>query len=278
MKNYPHIISKVYGEPWVITREKHQAIRTLLESRIAEHAGTGNYDSFFKKGIEPPEDYDYPETKRISSTYIIPVYGIIGKHLSGMELMCGGCSLDTVNACLKIAREDAGIQHVILDFDSPGGTVVGVPETAKLIAELAQEKEVTAYSESMCCSGAYWLASQANQFYCTESAIIGSIGVYSVYYDETEALKNEGVKVNAISAGKFKLSGAFFKEMTEEERAMFQERCDNIYRKFKEACLTRRTIPDEEMQGQTYYGEHAVARGLCDGLVDDLEDLISQSR
>jgi signal peptide peptidase SppA len=277
MKNYPHIISKVYGEPWVITPDKHLAIRTLLETRLGESVGTGNfYHSYDGKthGVEPPEDYDYPEPQRFGNTYVIPVYGIIGKHLSSLELACGGCSLDTVAQMLKVARNDSSIDHIILHFDSPGGTVVGVPEAAKLIADIAEEKEVTAYCECLCASGAYWLASQANQFVCTESAAIGSIGVYAVYFDETAALAKEGVKVNPISAGEFKLSGAYFKPMTETERNMFQDRVDGIYKKFKEACTSKRHIDDSVMQGQVLCGTEAANVGLVDGIVEDLEELL----
>lgn len=276
MKNYPRIISKVFNEPWLIMPDKHAAIRSLLEKKMDE-AGTGNFYHEYGggvHGVEPPEDYDYPEPKQFGSTYVIPIYGIVGKHLSSMELRCGGCSLDTVNAMLRGARNDNSIERIILHIDSPGGTVVGVPETAKLIAEIAEEKEVIAYTECLCCSGGYWLASQAHQIFCTESAVVGSIGVYAVYFDETSALQKEGIKVNPISAGDYKLSGAYFKEMTQAERDMFQNRVDGIYDKFKEACLVNRKISDEFMQGQTFYGEEAVQNGLADALVNDLEDLI----
>lgn len=273
MKNYPHIISKVYGEPWVITPDKHAAIRKTLESKLGESVGTGNFDEYNQRGVEAP-DYEYPEPKTVGRTRIIPIYGIIGKHLSRLELICGGCSLDAVNALLSDAQNDAAIERVILDFDSPGGTVVGVPETAELIRRLAAEKDTIAYCEALCCSGGYWLASQASQFVCTESSLIGSIGVYSLFFDESRALEKDGIKPNPISAGEFKLSGAWFKPMTDKEREMFQRKTDAVYAKFKAAVNTVRTVADEYCQGQVLYGDDALEAGLVDAIVDDIEDLL----
>jgi protease-4 len=126
----------------------------------------------------------------------------------------------------------------------------------------------------MCCSGALWLAMSCGSFYCTESSDVGSVGVYSVYLDESAALEKEGVKVNAISAGKYKLTGASFQPMTADDRKMLQDGVDKIYAQFKAAVTRNRAIADEYLQGQVYDGEDAVKYGFCDGLVESITDLL----
>lgn len=209
------------------------------------------------------------------STMIIPIHGIIGNRLSNFEMMCGGCNLDVIRNHLSVAAIDPRVERVILDIDSPGGTINGIPECGEQIAALAQDKEVFAFTETMMCSGGYWLGSQATEIFCTGSARVGSIGVYSIFEDWSEALKEEGVKINAISAGEMKLAGAYFKPMTDKERAMFQERTDKIYAQFKATVIAQRKIADEFMQGQIFDGEEAVRFGLVDATTDSLEDLIS---
>ncbi len=272
MKNYPHILAKVYGEPWIITPEKHSAIRAIINSRLGESAG----DMF-----RPPMDkfkienfYPTLEPKRFGSTLIIPVHGVIGQRLSLFEISCGGVSLDYVCDHLKVGSMDKSITRILLDFDSPGGTVTGVPECADLIAKITETKEVIAFTETACCSGAYWLASQCSEIYCTGSSRVGSIGVYSIFEDWTEALKEEGIKINAISAGEMKLAGAYFKPMTDKERAMFQSRTDKIYSQFKSTVSKTRGLDDDSMQGQVFDGEDAKERNLVDAIIPDMDSLI----
>jgi signal peptide peptidase SppA len=262
MKSYPQIFSKVYEQPWLITPVQHRAIRRQLEAHIA--------------GVTPaPEDGDGDEPPGMSidgSTAIIPVHGVIGKHLSMLETLCGGVDCDTVAAMLDAAVGEDSVKSILLDFRSPGGTVTGVPELARKIQNCP--KPTMAFTDSQCCSGALWLAMACQSFYCTESADVGSVGVYSVYLDESAALAMEGIKVNAITAGKFKMTGASFKPMTDEEKTMLQEGVDKIYNQFKEAVTLNRQIADENLQGQVFDGEDACKIGFCDGLVDDITELL----
>jgi signal peptide peptidase SppA len=191
-----------------------------------------------------------------------------------MEIDCGGCSLDQVRQDIETAETDAQIQYVIFDFRSPGGTVTGVPEIADEIKALGLSKETVAFTDDQCCSAALWLASQCNQFFCSPSATVGSVGVYSVYADESVSLSQQGIKINEIASGKYKLSGAPWRAMTDTERAMFQSSCDAIYANFKAAILDNRDVADEDMQGQCFNGADALEKGLVDGLAPSLEDLL----
>ncbi len=175
-------------------------------------------------------------------------------------------------AMIKVAEADDTIETVLFDFRTPGGAVNGVPELGSQIARM--HKNTIGFSDSECCSGGIWLAMQCEQFFCTTSATVGSIGVWCAYLDISRQMANEGVKMNAISAGKFKLLGAYWRAMTDEERAMLQADVDRIYAQFEDAVGLHREISDEFMQGQVFDGEKACEIGLCDGLVDGIGDLL----
>ena len=168
MKNFPQIISKVYEQPWLITPAKHRAIQKLLAAHMA---GT-------PMDMPEPDDgeEDCCEIQMDGGTAIIPVHGIIGKHLSMMETMCGGCDLDEVCDMLDMAEQDDTVARVLLDFRTPGGTVTGIPEMARKIANYS--KPTIGFTDSECCSAGYYLASQCGKFYATESSTVGSVGVY----------------------------------------------------------------------------------------------------
>lgn len=265
MKNYPHILSKVFREPWLITKEKHETIQQILEAHLSGDAAA----------VDFPEDADSgaPDPVVIGSTMIMPIHGVIGKHLSNMELLCGGFCLDRLSEWIDKAENNWQIKSVVMDFRSPGGTVTGVPEAADKISKMS--KDVLAFTDDQCCSAALWLASQADEFFCTESAIVGSVGVYSIYTDRSKQLEEDGIKVNPISSGKYKLAGAWFKPMTDDERKMLQARCDSIYEKFKTAATAVRKVDDEFLQGQVFYGDEAAKIGMVSGLVDSMEDVLA---
>lgn len=269
---YPQLMSRVFREPWVITPGKHEAIQRVLLAHVAGHPAKMEMDSESEDGDEESEVEDYGQTR------VIPVYGILGKHLSGMEMMCGGCSIDDICSQIDLAKYDSNVARVLFDFRSPGGTVTGIPELAEEIAELG--KPTFAFTDSECCSGAMWLAAQCDEFYATGSSQIGSVGVYRYFEDHSEEMKKAGVKPEPISAGEFKLMGAYFKPLSDAERELAQAGVNQIFEDFKTAVNIKRPIADEFLQGQVFRGIEAVQNGFLSGLVGGFEDcieLINQS-
>ena len=266
MKNLSHITEKVYGQPWLIRPLVHRSISTQLENVLT---GKIQLPSFTDK-----DDEATIVISGIQSIAVIEVDGIIGKRLSLLETECGGCDLDSIAFQIKEVASDPNIKTIVFNINSPGGTVTGVREIGELIAEVSKTKNTIAYTDTLCASAAYWIASQCNEIVVSASSDIGSIGVYSLYLDETRALEIEGLKVNAISAGKYKLVGSSFKPMQEDERALLQADIDKIYNQFKAAVTNKRNIPDEYMQGQIFDGEKAVQIGIADGVVNSFDDLI----
>jgi len=271
---YPLIAAKVARETWALKPEVFAAILAAITGQgeaqpIVQRAPAGI--AFYR---DDDEDDDEMSLARDGSVAVIPVRGILGKHLSRMETDCGGCSVDAIAAALDLAAKDEECETIVLAFDSPGGTVTGIPELAAKIRRVAEMKHVVAFCDSQCCSAALWLASACDDFFVSESAIIGSVGVYTLALDETRALEMQGVKVNAMSAGKYKLMGAPFKPLTDEERAMFQARVDALNAQFHAAMNRERNIDPAHLEGQTFSGTEAVAHGFCDGLVMDFAELL----
>lgn len=274
MKQFPHIIAELFTKPLLITQARHSAIVKIVEARLA--AGgfevRGDYEDLKVREM-PEREYEMRVYTRIGSTAIIPVHGVIVRHESDIPASSCGCGLDVVNDDIAMAIADDSVTRIIFDFRSPGGAVTGVPEISNKIGAIMR-KDTIAYTESECCSGALWMAMQCQQFYCSPSASVGSIGVWTAYADLTKQMKKEGMAIQSISAGKYKLMGAYWKALTEEEKAMLQADVDKIYAQFKDAVNTRRQVSEEFMQGQVFDGEKACEIGLCDGLIDEIGELI----
>jgi len=209
---------------------------------------------------------------RVGSVAIIPIEGIIAKGCSDDEVEYYGCAdVEDIASALDLAENDDSIDTILFSVKSPGGLATGMVELADQIFEC--EKETVAFCWQAG-SAAYWLASQCDAVYVPRSGRVGSIGAYIVLLDETKWNANLGLKYNAISDGQYKLSGAPFQALSDEDRARFQAYVTKGSNQFKN-CVTRcRDISPDAMQGQSFDGEEAASAGLSDGVFDSIENVL----
>ena len=279
MKILPHAFAKLFAQPVLL----HAPFRGVLEHQLLSHMGitVGKMD-FSNPTPAPAPTAALPyRVDRIYDTVgniaIIQIHGVIDKMISEFEMECyGGCDLADIDQALALAGADPAIDTIVLDIHSPGGSVTGTPETAARIAALRDTHEIHAYTSTMCCSAAYYIASQADHIATAPSATVGSIGVYMAILDQTRALEMEGYKVELIKAGQFKAMGASFKPLTDDERDLLQSRVDAIHSDFKAAVTTLRDVKDTTMQGQSFDGTEAESLGLIDEITGaNLDEYIS---
>jgi len=206
---------------------------------------------------------------------VIPVHGIIGRHLSQMETMCGGCDLDRVEAAIAQAVGNDSVEAIVLHVDSPGGVTDGIDSAAEAVASAARQKPVYAFTDTMMCSAAYWLCAGASQIHATAFADVGSIGVYMAWIDQSKFMENEGLELKIYKAGRLKamlLPG----QMTEEASAHLQAQIDLIYEAFTAHVAAHRVnVESDSMQGQSFLGQQALDLNLVDGTPGGFDELLA---
>ena len=122
-------------------------------------------------------------TTRDGRLAIIQVAGPLTKTRGFIQDYFGGYSSGEIEAAVDDASDDPDVGGILLRIESPGGQVAGIPEAAAAVARAAAKKPVVAYCEDLCCSAAYWIASQASSVIANASAIVGSIGTYIALTD-----------------------------------------------------------------------------------------------
>lgn len=262
--NLPRIIKQVFHKPWCIEASAHEAIQQLIKSKIEGSA----------LDFEPG---DAPEiVQKLGKVAVLNISGVLLPKCSTLEKVCGAMSCADIRTACKQLAADPVVETVILNFDSPGGVVQSIVETARAISSLGNSKATIAYTNGDMCSAAYWLATACHEIIASESACVGSIGVRLSLLTYAEALKKEGVKLEAFSGGLWKTLGEPARDMTDDERALLQAGVDKIYAQFKATVSAARPgVSEETMQGQTFDGDEAKEAGLVDLLTDDLSDLIT---
>jgi signal peptide peptidase SppA len=210
---------------------------------------------------------------------VVRVSGVLMKNPGLIERLYYG-AIDTDEVIDAVSRGMAlpDTHSLVLDIDSPGGTVTGIPELGTAIMAANSAKPVFAFTDRLMASAAYWLAAGATSIYSTPSAELGSIGVYMPFYDYTEFLKQVGIKVELFTSGKYKGAGFPGTSLTEDQRDQFQSQINDIYNLFaSHVAINRGSIESDDMQGQTYIGKKAVQKGFADRLVGNLDEVLKEN-
>jgi protease-4 len=187
--------------------------------------------------------------------------------------MTGAVDVSDISETIDDYAMNPQVTRIAFQVSSPGGTVTGVEELANKVRNIA--KPTMSYSDTEMASAAYWIASAADKVVASPSSTIGSIGVYMVVADYSEAAKAEGIKMIVIKAGQHKAIGVPGAEVTEDQQDHLQEGVDEIHGDFKAAVLkTRKLVKAEDMEGQVFSGKQAAQRNLVTGLADSFNEAV----
>jgi len=207
-------------------------------------------------------------------TGVIPIAGVIGKSLSPLEKMTGAVDVSDIADTIDEYCMNPQVTRIAFQVSSPGGTVTGVEELANKVRNIA--KPTMSYTDTEMASAAYWVAAAADKVVASPSSTVGSVGVYMVVADYSEAAKAEGIKMIVIKAGQHKAIGVPGAEVTDAHQAHLQEGVDEIHADFKAAVLqTRKLVKAEDMEGQVFSGKQAAQRGLVTGLADSFNEAVA---
>lgn len=223
---------------------------------------------------EPGSPRDAP--KKVA---VLPLQGVLsanGMRFFGRQLTPG---MNTFRGALAAAVADPDIGAIVLDVDSPGGTVAGTPETAQAVAEAAAAKPLVAMVDTLCASAAYWIASQARAIWAQPSAELGSIGIMATHLDLSGALEQAGVKPTVITSksADFKAEFSPFQPLTDDAKAHLQSRADEQEDAFVATIAAGRkaqadTVRASYGRGRTMSAKSALSAGMIDrvGTMADL--------
>ena len=253
-------------QPWLITTN---AMQGMVAQAMA----------FFDTRIQLPEPTRNELLSVTDGVGIIDLHGPLMRQPDLISsLLFGATDMNEVTDAIHEAVQRDDVQSILIDIDSPGGTVNGTPELAQAVADAAKLKSIYAFSAGQMCSAAYWIASQCDAVYATPSARVGSIGVMLPFIDSTEKFRSEGLNVEVFAAGKFKGMATPGVPLTEDQRALIQSDIEEIAADFKAAVLARgRKIPDSAMEGQSFSARNAQRLNLA-GTVGSRDEVISRLR
>lgn len=272
----------ILNSPWAVTEEKLKQLVHIYQHRAAG----GSPDlAAVERALEEKaerrgkaEDDDDAQVRSSGRGYqvidgvaIVEIHDVMSKRMSFMAAMSGGTSTQMVQAAFLRAMDDDKVHCVILDIDSPGGTVDGTQLLADSIrGARGKGKPIYAVANGQMCSAAYWVGSAADKIYLAdETTDIGSIGVVCTHVDASGHDEKEGYKVTEITAGRYKRVVSQHAPLSEAGSKTLQDMVDTIYTIFVRDVALNRNVSEEAVlkmaEGRVYMGQAGIDIGLADG-------------
>lgn len=217
-----------------------------------------------------------PQARQSGAVAVVPVYGPMMSRDSLIARVFGLPTSEGLARQVSALAADPSIGAIVLDMDTPGGSVGGVQEASEIISGLRGIKKVVAVSNHLMASAGYYIASGADEIVASPSSLTGSIGVISTHVSVARAMEEAGIDVNIISAGDFKAEGNQFEPLSEEARASMQGLIDQFYTQFVTTVAKNRDAKPSDVRNGYGRGRVLSAKdSLAEGLVDRIESLDS---
>ncbi|AOE61550.1 S49 family peptidase [Pseudomonas corrugata] len=195
--------------------------------------------------------------------------------IEGMIADKEAASADNIIGSLQAAFEDSKVKGVVLRINSPGGSPVQAGYVYDEIVRLrAAHPDIKVYAviADLGASGAYYIASAADQVYADKASLVGSIGVTAAGYGFVETLDKLGIERRVYTAGEHKSFLDPFQPQKPEETAFWQGVLDTTHKQFIASVKKGRgdRLKDKDhpelFSGLVWSGEQALSLGLIDGL------------
>lgn len=283
--NHQLLVAEYLATPWALMPERLSAVTAV----IARWSGDSRASEEVMNNVAA--DRSVREARRQSSVSnsgggiaVLPLYGIVTQRGNMVDDVSGPGTASTqqFSNMLRAALQDETVSQILIDIDSPGGSVYGVAELADEIVNARSHKPIVAIANSLAASAAYWIGCSASELYVTPGGEVGSIGVWQAHQDYSKAMDDAGVKTTLISAGKFKVEGNPYAPLDEEAQGFMQSRVEDYYAAFTKAVAKGRGAPISQVrdgmgQGRVLGADAALASSMVDGIAT-FDDVVKKMR
>ncbi len=191
---------------------------------------------------------------------ILPFYGLVDAPLV--------ITPEFVDSFMNDAEEEEGIDAILVEINSPGGT----PVASERIAERLHNSSVpvVVLIGDIAASGGYMVAAAADHIVASPMSDVGSIGVNMSYVEESKKHEEDGVTYVQLTSAEFKDAGSPDRAITDAERELFQKDLDMLHKEFVNMVAEYRGLEVSTVERLANGASMPGVRALEEKLVDSL--------
>lgn len=239
-------------------------------------------------------DLEARDGNRLSRDYagIMTKYGYVINNDNGIAVVAvndvltseyGWRGIDYKNLAVIIEQleENDEVKAIVLDINSGGGDVNGLFDFTEYIQSVS--KPIFTYTSGNLASAAYTIAAATDGIYATESALIGSVGVFMSFIDDSSYLSKNGIKEITFYGQNSEKKN--LDPESKEGREVYQEEINELERMLISNVAKYRGVSTDKVledfgHGLMFHGNEALERGMIDGIVstfDDFMDIVNKA-
>lgn len=260
MKQYLRLHELIFNQPHLCTVGYAETVLAVLGEKLGLEEG-----AFSVQG-EPKEKRESNVSNGVAH---LPIVGSMVHRGSALDAASGINSYQAIQNNIQEALDNPNVKAIMLEMDSPGGSVAGAFDLRDFIMEAKKEKPIYAYAKDTMASAAYLIGSAATKVYSSQTGNIGSIGVVAMHVDQSEKNKMQGIKPTFVHAGDMKTAGNPHEPLEGESLNYLQESVNSSYEMFIDAVADARGLDKQairDTEARVYRGQQAHELGLIDGV------------
>lgn len=270
---YRQVASVVFGDVWAILPQTLNVIGDLVRMRIE---GECLSDEEIDARIGGRKQRPMQVSGKVA---VLPVFGVISHRMNMMTEISGGTSTELLGKAFDELANDPAIGAIVLDIDSPGGSVNGLQELSdKIYGARKEGRPIIAVANDLAASAAYYIATAADEVVVSPGGEVGSVGTIAIHTETSGLDEKVGIKNTLVTFGENKDEGNPMEPLTDSARADLQRRVDEYGRQFVADVARNRGVSKADVmknfgQGRVYQGKEAIRRGMADR-VATLDDVL----
>ena len=231
---------------------------------------------------EPLKEHVIEGTER-GKVLVIPVTGFLSDAAGKGFLESRPSVVQEVVSQLRRAEKDRDVRAVVLEINSPGGSITASDILYREVIDFKERAGVAVVAALMdvAASGAYYLALSADRIVAHPTTVTGSVGVILITPKVMGLMEKLGVAVEVDKSGRDKDIGSPFRASTAEEQEIFHDLVDRLGGRFLALVAIHRKIPPEDLKkissARIYLAEEAARLRLIDE-IGYLKDAIADAK
>lgn len=284
MPNKPPLLEQISQSPLLIDTGSQQLFQSSIQHIVAHDRAT----DFLSSAVVMSEDDDFwptnPDDWRASYRPYVVKNGILQIPIMGVllnrfpwQLGRWATGYTYIEKAWQRGMADPEVKGIAYIHDSPGGEVAGCFELGDKLYASRGEKPQRSFAMDHSYSASFLLSSSPGPISMSRSGDVGSVGVVTAHVEYSEAMKEWGVKVTFIFAGKHKVDGNAYEKLPESVKSRIQERINRIYGVFTSAVARNRSMDEGDVRGTealTYDADDAIKVGFADRIGSLEEEMV----
>ena len=262
---YQSLINAACSTAWAIVPDKLEAICALLSLKAVGGA---------RSEEEIAAVVAQRQTGMVRNAGVIgvlPLMGTIGHRMGSLESSSGGVSSEAFARDFDRMVNDPSIGAILIDINSPGGTVSGATELSKRIFDARAIKPIEGIVNSMAGSAAIWIGSSVSRLHITPSGTAGSVGIVAVHKDASASDEQSGVKFTVLTSSEHKAEANPHAPLSEDAKENILRDMDAFHNMFvsdlaRNRGVSKLAVKRDFGEGRMLLAPAALAAGMVDSI------------